>query len=192
MTSAPAHRPRIILLSVLGTLVVLAAVGVGVMVSGVYDVAATDEHLGVTRWALRTTTVRSIKAHADEGDPVELPDDEEALRRGYRMFDQMCVQCHGAPGVEAQWIGKGMRPTPPDLIDAADFYTPAQLEWIITHGIKFTGMPAMAPTHSAEEIREVTAFVLALRDMSPQDYEMYGSGGTPQKTAARPSDAHQH
>ena len=179
--NASAGKTRTILVSVAATLLVLALAGVGLMYSGAYDVAATDEHSGATRWVLRTTTVRSIKAHPEES--LELPTDPEALQRGHAIFDTMCVQCHGAPGVEPTWLGQGMLPDPPDLRDADYYYTPAQLYWIIEHGLKFTGMPAMSPTHDAEEIREVTAFVIELRDMTAQEYQQFGR--TKEKTASR-------
>lgn len=158
----------IIAASVAGTLSLFALGGLAFIYSGIYNVAATDEHTGLVRWALTSTTTRSIEARAG-ADPA-LPEGDEALRRGFLAYEAMCVDCHGAPGVERGWIGSGLQPTGPDLAAVAARRTPAQLLWAIEHGIKFTGMPALSPTHSQEEMLEVTAFVVRLKDMTASDY----------------------
>ena len=95
---------------------VIVVVGAGLLYlySGAYNVAATDEHAGLVRWVLSTTQEQSVRAHADELD-VTLPTDSTAIRAGYASYSAMCVMCHGAPGMERGWVGKGMRPEPPEL-----------------------------------------------------------------------------
>lgn len=177
-----AERKKLLLViaaSVAATLAVLGLGGLVVMYTGLYNVAATDEHTGLVRWALRTTTINSIEARAP--GEVDLPDDEAALLRGFRGYEVMCVDCHGAPGVERGWIGQGIRPTGPDLAEVAAQRTPGELLWAIEHGIKFTGMPALSPTHSREQMLEVTAFVVRLKDLNASDYaalrQQTGAGG---------------
>ena len=122
--------------------IVLFVVGFLVVVySGVYDVAATKPHLGVTYWALSTIMDRSIHHHA-AGIPVSKTYESPDLAEGYEHFSEMCVACHGAPGIEPNDVGRGLYPPAPDLAEAANDWTPSELFCIVQHGIKMSGMPA--------------------------------------------------
>lgn len=156
------------------TLVVLALVGVGTLYSGWYDVAATEEHSSATRWVLGTLQRRSVRARAGELEEP-LPTDSSTLAHGFAHYEEMCVTCHGAPGVERGELGKGMAPTPPDLAEEAGEWTDAELVWITEHGIKLAGMPGFGPTHSDAEIRATAAFVRRLPEMSADDYARYAA-----------------
>jgi mono/diheme cytochrome c family protein len=169
--------------------------------SGVYDIAATDPHLGLVRWVLNTTQVRAVEEHAEEA-PEPPPVDPAMLQHGFRHYREMCVVCHGAPGVERGEFGQGMNPTPPDLAEMAERYSARELFWITKHGLKMAGMPAFGPTHSDEEIWGIVAFVQQLPEMSPQEYQRwiqrYGGGrgghghGGSEETSAEGESGHQH
>lgn len=156
-------------LAFLGTLVLLIAFGLGVILTGGYNVAATVEHWDVTSWALNTLKHNSVSARAEavEGSP---PTDEESLRHGLEHFDAMCVQCHGAPGVDRGETGQGMNPLPPDLAEEAEEWSDAELFWITKHGIRLAGMPAFGETHSDEEIWMLVAFMRGLDGMRAEEY----------------------
>ena len=178
----------IVAASVGGTLAVLAIAALVLIYSGGYNVAASDEHNPVVRWALSTATDNSIEAHA--GGPIELPTGAAAHARGFQAYDAMCVQCHGAPGVERGWIGQGIRPTGPDLAETAAELSPAEILWTLEHGIKFTGMPALGPTHSRDELLELTAFVVGLKDMSAGDYGAMRAEAGPVSRGRSPEPEH--
>jgi mono/diheme cytochrome c family protein len=148
----------------------LAALGAGAVISaGVYDVAATAPHWRVTTWLLETARIRSIKAQA-AGIPVPHGlDDPAKVLIGVGHYAAHCAVCHGAPGVPKGDIGRGLSPPPPDLAKAAPLYSPAELFWIVKHGIKMTGMPAWSD-HSDEELWATVAFLEKLPGMSEQDY----------------------
>lgn len=156
-------------LTILGTLVFLIAFGLVVVLTGGYNVGATAEHWGVTSWALNTLQHNSVSARAEdvEGSP---PTDEESLRHGLEHFDAMCVQCHGAPGVDRGETGQGMNPLPPDLAEEAEEWSDAELFWITKHGIRLAGMPAFGETHSDDELWMIVAFLREIEGMSPTEY----------------------
>lgn len=160
------------------------------MYSGAYNVAATDDLEPLTRYVFSTITDASIRAHAE---PVERPavDERQLVRAGYNAYSDMCVMCHGAPGVEASWVGKGLIPEPPDLGHSAEEFSRGELFWIVKHGIKHTAMPALAPTHDDEAIHELVAFVEQLPDMTPEEYEAYGAEVASDTTQAA-ADGHGH
>lgn len=160
---------RVVWATVAGTVAGLLLIGLVVLFTGAYNVAATQAHAGPVRWALNTLQQTSVGARAEPLDQ-SLPSDTESLRHGIEHFEAMCVVCHGAPGVERGEIGKGITPTPPALSEAASEWSDTELVWIIKHGIRLAGMPAFGPTHSDEEIRGLAAFVRMLSGMTPDEY----------------------
>lgn len=164
------NRTATIVLTVLGTLAALALVGLGVLFSGAYNVAATADHWPVTHWALNTLQQASVGARAADAGVVPIARDRDALAHGFEHYDAMCVVCHGAPGVERGEFGKGMNPTPPDLVEEAEEWSDAELFWIIRNGIRMAGMPAFGPTHSDDEIRGLVAVTRLLPDLTPEEY----------------------
>jgi len=99
----------------LGTLLVVGALaGAALVYSGLYDVAATDQHLWLTYWTLRAAMERSIAVRARR---VEVPalDDTTRIRRGLGLHREHCAQCHGAPGVAPEPFALGMLPVPENL-----------------------------------------------------------------------------
>lgn len=155
-----------------GAVVLLAVqmlIGLVLLYSGVISVAASEPHTPLVRWVLDTGKERSIRHHADEVQPPSL---ELAPRAdaGFTAFRQMCVVCHGAPGVERSELGKGLRPTGPDLAESARHMESEEIFWTVKHGIKMTGMPAWGETHSDEELWAITAFVEQLPSLSSEEY----------------------
>jgi mono/diheme cytochrome c family protein len=150
--------------------VLLLGVGAFVFIStGAYSVAATAPHLPFTRWLLKTTQKRSVAVRADEA-PAQPPADSTMLREGFEEYREMCVACHGAPGVERGTLGKGINPKPPDLAKEGAEWSDRELFWITKHGIKLAGMPAFGVTHSDKELWGIVAFLRRLESMSPEEY----------------------
>lgn len=157
---------------VVAALVTLAVLGVGALgfiYSGLYNVAASEQHTALGRWLLQTVKVQSVKRRAAE---VAVPQliSEAQRRQGAKHFMAMCVACHGAPGVERGEYGKGITPTPPDLSEAGSKWREEELFWILKNGIKLAGMPAFGETHSDGELWGIVSFIRALPSMSEADY----------------------
>jgi mono/diheme cytochrome c family protein len=113
---------------------------------------------------------QSVKRQARKVTVPEL-DDPEKVHAGFKSFHAMCVNCHGAPGLAASDISKGLYPEAPNLAQAAKDWTPAELYVIVKGGIKMSGMPAWEPTHSGEEIWELVAFLKLLPTMPEAEYQ---------------------
>lgn len=152
-----------------GLLVLGALAGVAVVYTGAYDVAATEPHNPLTRWALGTNFHRAVGQRATEAVPPGglTP---EMIAAGAGEYQAMCQHCHGGPGQDrAEWTA-GMLPRPPQLAEAAAQWQPREVFWLIRNGVKMTGMPAFGPTHDAQTIWNITAFVKALPTMTPDRY----------------------
>lgn len=160
-----------------GVLALLGAVGLVVVYTGAYNVAATEEHASFTRWAFDTTFQNSVERRAADVPPPESMT-PEMIAAGATSYKALCQHCHAGPGVErAEWAS-GMRPRPPHLTEAAAEWEPREVFWLVRHGVKMTGMPAFGPTHDDQALWNIAAFVKELPAMTPERYAALG--GTPE------------
>ena len=185
---------RRVLATLLVVIVVAIVAGLGVMYSGVYNVAASAGHADSMRWVLDITMQQSVHRHA-EG--IETPADlaePQRVEQGARAYAQMCAICHLAPGKEATGVHEGLLPAPPSMEHAVEHWDPPQLFWIVKHGIKMTGMPAWGATHDDEELWDIVAFIRQLPEMSEQRYQelAFGTAGEAVAAADGSGDGHDH
>lgn len=156
---------------VVGAVLLALLAWLGVIYTGAYNVAATDPHADVVRWSLDTSMHRSVARRAGGAD---LPDSvtEELVAEGAEHYAESCVYCHGAPGVEPAGWSRGLRPEPPHLVEAAEAWSLDEIHWIVTNGIKMTGMPAFGPHHDPAELVALAGFVKALPGLAAEDYRV--------------------
>lgn len=158
-----------IIIALLVLVIVIILVGLAFINSGLYDVAATKPDSEIVKWVLQTTKVNSVRSRSKDITVPNL-DDESLVELGFHHYDQMCLGCHGAPGISPSEIGEGLNPEPPDLAEVAADMGAAELFWVTQNGIKMTGMPAFGPTHSDEELWGIVAVMQKFPEMSPEDY----------------------
>ncbi|HUI31403.1 MAG TPA: cytochrome c [Candidatus Acidoferrales bacterium] len=154
---------------IISVLVIESAILIVFVHSGLYNVAATSPDPKVIRWIFSRTSDNSVEHHA-KGIAVPPLADSSMIQEGFRHYDEMCVECHGAPGVERSEIGRGLYPHGPNLAHSAKELQPAELFWVIKNGIRSTGMPAFGPTHSDEKIWAMVGFLEKMKDMNPLEY----------------------
>lgn len=158
---------KVLLGGVVGLLVVAALV----IWSGAYNVAATAPHFGVTKWFFATVRDQSVALRAETIEPRAELHARLAMEQAVRSFHDMCVGCHSAPGLEPSFIREGLNPKPPKLSeDRVQARSDAELFWIISRGIKMSGMPALGPTHQDDDIWELVAFIRKLPELEPEEY----------------------
>ena len=159
-------------------LLLLIAIALIVILTGGYNVAATDRHNPIVGWALDTTMHNSVQGQAsDLQTPEEIT--PAMIEAGAGEYKAMCVHCHGGVGeARAEWA-MGMRPHPPALATEATEWSQSEVFWIVKHGIKMTGMPAFGPTHDDQTVWNIAAFVNQLPQMSEEEYAAFpvGHGG---------------
>ena len=158
----------------LGTLVVLGVVALLVVYTGSYNVAATEDHTALTRWALDTNFRNSVKGRAS-GAAAPQSTTPEMLSAGASAYKSMCQHCHAGPGVEREKWAAGMRPRPPHLTEAAANWETREIFWIAKHGVRMTGMPAFGPSHDDQALWGIAAFVSELPAMTPERYKALGT-----------------
>ena len=151
-------------------LAVLApAAGLAVAYSGIYNISATSPHLQPVFSLLEIALRHSVRLRARDIKPPAL-DPPERILRGAALYRDKCVQCHGAPGVAQDDIGKSMQPLPGPLVDALQRWRPREIYWITRHGIKMSGMPAWEFHLSDGDLWSVVAFMQHLPTLTPGAY----------------------
>ena len=112
---------------------------------------------------------RSIERHAPKVvNP--LARSPSAVAAGLALFRTHCVPCHGAPGVDPTEEGASLNPPAPGLTLArVQARSDGELKWIVSNGIRMTGMPAFSASRSEKEVWQLVAALRRLPKLSPDE-----------------------
>jgi mono/diheme cytochrome c family protein len=171
--------------------VIVLAVGVFAY-SGLFNVAADTPHWAFVSRVIEIARDRSISVRATA---IEAPvlNDPKLLAEGGQHYAAMCVDCHLAPGAKQSEMREGLYPQPPDLTKHVNA-SPAEMFWVIKHGIKMSAMPAWGKTHDDRSIWGLVAFVQKLPELTRDQYQaLVGTGDDVHDLRTqRPRGAHPH
>src|SRR5581483_3519396 len=173
---APAARhPYKAVLKTAGVTIALVIIaeliaGIAIVLSGVYNIAADQPHFVPVAWLFKTTSRRSVYFHTVPERPPNLHD-RDLVSSGLALFRKNCQGCHGAPGVPADAFGHGLNPQPPQLEVSAADWTDVQLYWIVSHGLKMSGMPGFDERLNERDRWALVAFILQMSLLSPADFK---------------------
>jgi mono/diheme cytochrome c family protein len=158
----------------IGWLLLAGVVGL-VVWSGGYNVAATNPPGKTeTRFAAFALNRAIQKRAPAKANPFTKPED---VRFGLVHYKENCLDCHGAPGVEESEFGQGLNPPAPDLtLPAMQRMRDGELFWVVSNGIRMTGMPAFSPTHKEDEIWKMVAFVRHLPEITKEEQQILKAG----------------
>lgn len=176
---------RIVVALIVATFVLAGGAAVFVY-SGVYDIAATDQHTAPVFWLLNTVMRRAVHHHARDIVPPPL-DDPAVVARGRGLYRAHCARCHGAPGVAPEPFALGLRPPPANLANAAIEWQAPALFWTTKYGLKLTGMPAWEFRLADDAMWAIVAYLQRMPYESPRAYAAAlratdSSGPPPQST----------
>lgn len=156
-----------VILTVVITLVVVLAIPLIVLATGLIDMGATTGPGPVEKLVAGFAVERSVASRAPEkANPFA--GDAQAISAGLDHYAAMCVRCHGGPGVKPQPFARGLNPPAPDLQQSAKEMTDGELFWITKHGVRMTGMPAFGVTHQDDDIWKIAALVKQLPNLSAE------------------------
>jgi mono/diheme cytochrome c family protein len=168
-------------LAMIGGLAIVVAIGAAAFFfGGFYSVAGTAEDPAIVNWALVQVRTASIDRYAQDQPPASI-NDPASVQAGAKAFAAHgCTTCHGGPGVEWAKFSEGLHPDPPDLKEVVDHRSPAQLFWVVKHGINMTGMPSFALAGvKDDEIWSIVAFLKKLPGVSEADYKAWTASPAP-------------
>ena len=123
--------------------------------------------------ALETAVARRVRDLAipwhEQRAKNPLAGDAAALEQGHELFLANCATCHGVDGGGTTRIGTNLYPRVPDLRAApTQSLSDGEIRFIISNGVRFTGMPAMDSVHreSKEDAWKLVLFIRSLRPLS--------------------------
>jgi mono/diheme cytochrome c family protein len=150
------------------TTMIVALVGAYLFIAAGALSAGQDVRPGrLERW-ISKTALRAAIGRQTTGRTDQMQATDDNLAAGCALYIAHCQICHGGPDGAASVIAKGLTPNPPQLVrDGVEDDPPATIHWKITHGIRFTGMPAFGQTLSDREIWNMTFFLKRMDSLPP-------------------------
>jgi len=173
---------KISLRSILIILTAGIVAGAGVFWLGLINIGASTGHWAITDWVLHTAMRRSVQFRADATPPEDFPS-AAMIRRGAGHYEIGCAPCHGSPAAPRGAVVREMTPEPPDLSGRIDLWSPADLFWIVKHGVKLTGMPAWPARSRDDEVWSMVAFLTEMPQMNQEEYRVLAYGDGPMTVA---------
>jgi len=93
---------------------------------------------------------------------------DENIAAGRVLFNQNCASCHGEDGKAKTDVAEAMKVKPTDLTDKAMHgITDGEIHWVISNGIRKSGMPAFKTKTKLNERWQMTLYVKHLMGEHP-------------------------
>ena len=150
-------------------IVVAAIVGYLCVQSGAIPANADTRPGALENWAARTSLQATLDREAPKSaNPI--PDTEQNLLAGVRLFARNCAVCHGSAkgDAAASPIAKGLFQRPPQFASkGVENDREGDSFWKIKHGIRLTGMPSFGGTLSDNEIWTLALFLKHMDRLPP-------------------------
>jgi mono/diheme cytochrome c family protein len=119
----------------------------------------------------------------------------ESLVEAREHWVAHCSTCHALDGSGNTTIGRNLYPKAPDMRDMeTQKMADGELFYIISNGVRFTGMPAWGGEDSAQSIWELVGYIRRLPALSPEEkllLEKLQHGETDEGKASAPK-THKH
>ena len=154
--------------TVVVTVIGLVVLGIVAVLTGRIPANADAEPGGLEHWVASRSLHAAIRRGID-GEVDPLPADDSTLTRGVRLYATHCAVCHGTSDHKPSSIAQGLFQKPPQF--AKDDVTDDSVVvtyWKITHGIRFTGMPAYATTLTPNQRWAIATFLRHQEELPPR------------------------
>jgi len=163
--------------TILGLITATAISGFLFFWFGMFNVAATDKHWAITTAFLEWVRERSISSNIED---LKVPNltDEKLIASGAPNYAAMCEQCHLSPGMATSEFYEGLNPQPP-VFHKGETHdrNPVAAFWIISNGIKMTGMASWGSSHTKDQIWAMISFINVMPGMTAEAYKkLVGDG----------------
>jgi mono/diheme cytochrome c family protein len=183
------HRHKALFIGI-GAVALMLIGGVAaavILLSGAYSTSATKQHFRITYRILELGLEYSVNAAASDL-PIPRVDEKTALLIGNACYRANCVQCHGAPGVARENLGRGQLPSASSLSQSAREWPAQNLFFVTKKGIRMSGMPAWEFRISDEGIWSTVVFMKRMAFMTREEYAQFDAAN-PNTDCPRPVEA---
>lgn len=118
-----------------------------------------------------------VRRHAPVDTNPLLPTPEH-LDLGQREFGEHCAVCHGADGSAHTRLGADFYPPVARLERGAPGWSDGELFFVISNGIRYTGMPGFGARHKPETIWQIILWIRHLPHLTTQEkVDLQNEGG---------------
>jgi mono/diheme cytochrome c family protein len=100
-----------------------------------------------------------------------LPQSDETLIAGGKLYLNDCVGCHGEPGKPPSDFGATFYPPAPQFPRVGTNYSEAEVFWVAKHGIRRTGMSAQGSSYTDPKLWMLAAFISRFPNLPPRVLE---------------------
>ncbi len=174
-----------IIIGIVGLIVVAVLIMFVALISGLIPANADAQPGALERILARISLQATITRQVDANAVNPLPVNDANLTAGVKLYGTNCAVCHGAADAKMSAIARGLYQRPPQLArhalrvsavgDRARFPRrrgveddpEANINWIVTHGIRLTGMPAFGETLSKDQIWQLTMLLKHMDSLPP-------------------------
>jgi mono/diheme cytochrome c family protein len=123
---------------------------------------------------IEAVLARQARKIATPADAKELknphPVTEASTAEAREHFVEHCSACHGSTGRGDTLYGRNLYPKVPDMTKAdTQQLTDGELFYIISNGVRFTGMPAFGGEDNPESIWGLVSFIRRLPNLTPEE-----------------------
>jgi mono/diheme cytochrome c family protein len=162
---AKEHGVRNFLFGAIAAVIVLPLLVFAYAALGFADVRSDVPPGALEATVMRAAVHASVRRSASR-DTALSPATDSLVIAGGRRYMNDCIGCHGTPGKEPSKFGKSFYPPAPQFSDVGTEYTPRELMWIATHGIRMTGMGPKAD-YGVPSRGTLVAFIHAVHTLPP-------------------------
>ena len=156
---------KLVVAAVAGMLVIPVIVGLFAWL-GVWSLDATATPPAWERAFARMAVSASVARRAPR-TPNPLRPSPDVLLAGMKVYRDNCAGCHGGPSRPSEWGSKDFYPRVPQFARLAPRKPDWQLYWIVTHGVRYSGMAAWDGLVSDSTIWQVVTFLSRLESLPP-------------------------
>ena len=161
------NRRRLVLGLPIGLLATVGLLWAAVSL-GAVNPSASGHPSRLERTVARAVLDASVRARAPRGRAA--PTDPASVERGQAGYRTHCLVCHGIPGGEQSSIAAGLNPPVPDLAEPeTQRRTDGELYYLVSGGVRLTGMPAFQRSLPESARWELVAFVRKLPRLGDEE-----------------------
>jgi mono/diheme cytochrome c family protein len=135
---------------------------------------------GAVEKSVAGLVLRQWVRHNAPADNNPFPPTADNLTAGRREFGEHCSVCHGADGSARTPLGADFYPPIARLERGAPGWSDGELFFMISNGIRYTGMPGFGTRHKPETIWRIILWIRQLPHLTAQekaDLQNQGSEG---------------
>lgn len=159
---------RGILIGALGIIFVSIITVSLLVMRGLLPVNADTKPGTLETWISKKALHASIRRQAQpQSNPLSF--NESNLIAGIKLYADNCLVCHGASDGKPSRIAQGLYQKVPQLAKHGVEDDPeGRTSWVITHGIRLTGMPSYSATLDKNQIWQLSMFLKHMHLLPPQ------------------------